>query len=45
MVAKASRAIGARLDRCRTVMVPAADHLLPLRATRRLAAAIEQVAG
>jgi len=45
MVAEASRAIAARLDGCRTLLAPGADHLLPLRAPHRLAAAIAEIAG
>lgn len=45
MVAEVSRAIAARLDGCQTVVVPGADHLLPLRAADRLAAAVTEAAG
>lgn len=45
MVAEVSRAIAMRLDGCRTVVVPGADHLLPLRAADRLAAAVVEAAG
>jgi len=45
MVAEASRAIATRLDGCRTLLVPGADHLLPLRAPGRLAEAIAGLAG
>jgi 3-oxoadipate enol-lactonase len=45
MVAAASRAIAARLDGSRSVLVPGADHLLPLRDPDRLAEAIAGVAG
>jgi 3-oxoadipate enol-lactonase len=45
MVTEASRAIAARLDGSRTVLLPAADHLLPLRESHRLAEAIAGVAG
>jgi 3-oxoadipate enol-lactonase len=45
MVTAASRAIAARLDGCRTVQVPGADHLLPLRAPRLLADTITHLAG
>jgi pimeloyl-ACP methyl ester carboxylesterase len=45
MVAEVSRAIAARLDGCQTVVVPGADHLLPLRAADRLAAAVAEAAG
>jgi len=45
MVADASRAIAACLSRCRTMLVPGADHLLPLRAPALLADAITGVAG
>jgi 3-oxoadipate enol-lactonase len=41
MVTDASRAIAARLTGCRTVLVPEADHLLPLRAPARLAEVVE----
>ena len=44
MVTEASRAIAARLDGCRTVEVPGADHLLPLRATHLLADTITHLA-
>jgi 3-oxoadipate enol-lactonase len=37
MVADASNAIAARLTGCRTVLVPEADHLLPLRAPAKVA--------
>jgi 3-oxoadipate enol-lactonase len=45
MVSRASRAISAKLDGCREVLVPGADHLLPLRDPLRLARAISEVAG
>ena len=45
MVAQASRAIAAKLDGCREVLVPGADHLLPLRDPPRLARAVSEVAG
>jgi ABC-type glycerol-3-phosphate transport system substrate-binding protein len=45
MVSQASRAIAAKLDGCGEVLVPGADHLLPLRDPLRLAGAIGQVAG
>ena len=45
MVSQASRAIAAGLSDCREVLVPGADHLLPLRDPARLARAIGQVAG
>ena len=45
MVREASHAIAARLDGSRTVLLPGADHLLPLREPERLAAAIAAVAG
>ena len=45
MVTEASRAIAARLDGCRTVLLPGADHLLPLRQPHRLAETIAGVAG
>ena len=44
MVADASLAIAARIDGCRTALVPGADHLLPLRDPHRLADAIAEVA-
>jgi 3-oxoadipate enol-lactonase len=44
MVTEASRAIAARLDGCRTVQVPGADHLLPLRAPHLLADTIAHLA-
>jgi pimeloyl-ACP methyl ester carboxylesterase len=45
MVQDASRAIAARLDGSRTVLVPGADHLLPLRDPHALAEAIAGLAG
>jgi 3-oxoadipate enol-lactonase len=45
MVSQASSVIAAKLDHCREVLVPGADHLLPLRDPRRLAQAISQIAG
>ena len=45
MVSEASNAIAARLHRCREVLVPGADHLLPLRDPLRLAQAVSEVAG
>lgn len=45
MVAEVSRAIAGRLYGCRTVAVPGADHLLPLRTPDQVAAAIAVVAG
>jgi pimeloyl-ACP methyl ester carboxylesterase len=45
MVSEASRAIAGRLDGSRTVLVPGADHLLPLRDPHGLAAAIAGIAG
>ena len=45
MVSQASSVIAAKLDDCREVLVPAADHLLPLRAPLRLAQAVSEVAG
>jgi 3-oxoadipate enol-lactonase len=45
MVSGASRAIAAKLGHCREVLVPGADHLLPLRDPRRVAQAITEVAG
>jgi 3-oxoadipate enol-lactonase len=44
MVADTSQAIAARLDHCETVLVPGADHLLPLRTPERLAEAIRKIA-
>jgi 3-oxoadipate enol-lactonase len=44
MVADASRAIAARLRDCKTVLVPGADHLLPLREPAVLATAIREIA-
>lgn len=44
MVTDASRAIAARLDGSRMVLLPGADHLLPLREPHRLAEAIAEVA-
>jgi pimeloyl-ACP methyl ester carboxylesterase len=43
-VAEVSRAVAMRLDGCPTVLVPGADHLLPLRAADRLAAAVAEAA-
>ena len=45
MVADASRAIAARLRDCKTVLVPGADHLLPLREPVLLANAIKEITG
>ena len=45
VVADASRTIAACLTRCGTMLVPGADHLLPLRAPALLADAIAGVAG
>jgi hypothetical protein len=36
--------VSAGVEGCRTVLVPGADHLLPLRAADRLAAAIAEAA-
>jgi pimeloyl-ACP methyl ester carboxylesterase len=44
MVSQASRAIAAKLGNCREVLVPGADHLLPLRDPLRLAQAISEIA-
>jgi 3-oxoadipate enol-lactonase len=43
MVADASRAIVARLSGCQTVLVPGADHLLPLREPELVAKAIAEI--
>jgi 3-oxoadipate enol-lactonase len=43
MVADASRAIAARLSGCQTIMVPGADHLLPLREPELVAKAIADI--
>jgi 3-oxoadipate enol-lactonase len=45
MVSQASTAIAAKLGHCREVLVPGADHLLPLRDPLRLAQAISEIAG
>jgi 3-oxoadipate enol-lactonase len=45
MVSQASSAIAAKLHECREVLVPGADHLLPLRDPFLLAQAISEVAG
>jgi 3-oxoadipate enol-lactonase len=45
MVTSASHAIAGRVPGSRTVLLPGADHLLPLREPSRLAAAIAGVAG
>jgi 3-oxoadipate enol-lactonase len=45
MVSQASTAIAAQLGHCREVLVPGADHLLPLRDPLRLAQAISEIAG
>jgi 3-oxoadipate enol-lactonase len=45
MVTEASRAIAARLEGSRTVLLPGADHLLPLRDPQLLAGAIAGVTG
>lgn len=42
MVTDASRAIAARLSGCQTILVPGADHLLPLREPELLANAIAE---
>jgi pimeloyl-ACP methyl ester carboxylesterase len=44
MVSQASRAIAAKLGNCGEVLVPGADHLLPLRDPLRLAQAISEIA-
>jgi hypothetical protein len=44
MAAEASRAFAVRLDGCRTVPVPGAGRLLPLRALHRVAEAIAEAA-
>jgi 3-oxoadipate enol-lactonase len=43
MVADASRAIAARLSGCQTILVPGADHLLPLREPESVAKAIAEI--
>lgn len=45
MVTQASRAIAARPHGSRTILLPGADHLLPLREPGRLAQVIAAVAG
>jgi pimeloyl-ACP methyl ester carboxylesterase len=45
MVADASRAMAACLSRCQTILVPGADHLLPLHAPTLLSDAIKGFAG
>ena len=45
MVAEVSRAIAARLSGCQTILVPGADHLLPLREPELLANAIAEITG
>jgi pimeloyl-ACP methyl ester carboxylesterase len=45
MVSDASQAIAAGLSRCQTILVPRADHLLPLREPAVLANAIVEIAG
>jgi 3-oxoadipate enol-lactonase len=45
MVTGCATAIAGRIPGCRTVTVPGADHLLPLRAPRLLADLIESAAG
>jgi 3-oxoadipate enol-lactonase len=42
MVIRASREIAARIDGCRLITVPGADHLLPVRAQERLAQVIAE---
>jgi len=37
MVAESARAMASRIPGCRTVLIPGADHLIPLRAPGRLA--------
>jgi 3-oxoadipate enol-lactonase len=43
MVADVSRAIAARLSGCKTILVPGADHLLPLREPELVANAIAEI--
>jgi 3-oxoadipate enol-lactonase len=43
MVADVSRAIVARLSGCQTILVPGADHLLPLREPESVAKAIAEI--
>jgi 3-oxoadipate enol-lactonase len=43
MVSQASSAIAAKLDHCQEVLVPGADHLLPLRDPRQIAHAVVQL--
>jgi 3-oxoadipate enol-lactonase len=43
MVADVSRAIAARLSGCQTILVPGADHLLPLREPESVANAITEI--
>jgi 3-oxoadipate enol-lactonase len=45
MVTDVSRAIAARLRGCQTILVPGADHLLPLREPELVANAIAEIAG
>ena len=45
MVADVSRAIAAHLGGCQTILVPGADHLLPLREPEFLANAIAEITG
>jgi 3-oxoadipate enol-lactonase len=45
MVADASNSIAARIPGCETVLVPEADHMLPLRAPSRIAELIADLAG
>jgi 3-oxoadipate enol-lactonase len=45
MVSQASRAIADRLPGCREILVPGADHMLPLRDPAPLAQAVSEIAG
>ena len=45
MVAESSQAIAARLSGCQTILVPGADHLLPLREPELVAKAVGEIAG
>ena len=45
MVADVSRAIAARLSGCQTIVVPGADHLLPLREPELVANAVGDITG
>ena len=45
MVADSADAIASRIPRCRRLVIPGADHMLPLRAPDQLAEVIAEHAG